>query len=57
MGPFFEDVMVTRLYWEDQIKIREEELIFTYTTGNSSPNRKVDLRKKQIPNRRWRINF
>lgn len=57
LGPFFEDVMVTRLYWEDEIKMREEELVFTYVAGNSSPNRKVDLRGKQIPNRKWRINF
>ena len=57
LTPFFEDVMVTRLYWEDDISIREEELIFTHIPGNSSPNRKLDLRNKEIPNKKWRINF
>ena len=57
LSPFFEDVMVTRLYWEDDIDIREEELIFTYIAGNSNPNRKLDLRNKEIPNKKWRINF
>ena len=54
LSPFFEDVMVTRLYWEKEIPFREEELIFTYIAANSNPNRKLDLRNKEIPKFRWK---
>ena len=52
--PFFEDNMVTRLYWEKEIPFREEQLIFTHIIGNGDPDKRIDLRDKEIPKFRWR---
>jgi hypothetical protein len=54
--PFFRGSMVTELYWEDTIELRQDEAIFSWDAGNSDKERIVDLRGKQIPNsiRKWR---
>ena len=54
--PFFQDSMVTCLYWENAIENRKDEAIFSYEAGNSSPITKIDLRDKKIPQtiKRWR---
>lgn len=46
LSPCFIGSMVTMLYWEDSIEFSQEEAIFEYEQGNSSPTRKIDLRNK-----------
>ena len=53
--PLFKDVMVTRVYWEDTIQLRQDELIFTYVDGNSDPKRVLDLRNKKLPPDKMRL--
>jgi len=47
--PFFRDSMITEIYWEDSIKFRIDEAIFSYTAGNSDPQRVIDIRDREIP--------
>jgi len=53
--PLFKDVMVTRVYWENTIQLRQDELIFTYVAGNSDPKRVLDLRNKELPPDKMRL--
>ena len=53
---FFEDSMVTRLYWEDSIEVSVKDPVFYYVSGNSTPKKVVDLTGKDIPSlRKWRM--
>ena len=47
--PFFRESMVTEIYWENTIELRQDESLFQYVAGNSDPPRIVDLRNKKIP--------
>ena len=53
---FFEDSMVTRLYWEDSIEVSVKDPVFYYVSGNSTPKTIVNLTGKDIPNlKKWRV--
>ena len=47
--PFFRESMVTEMYWENTIELRQDESLFQYIAGNSDAPRIVDLRGKNIP--------
>ena len=47
--PFFRESMVTEIYWESSIELRQEDSYYKYVAGNSDPPRIVDLRNKEIP--------
>ena len=47
--PFFRESMVTEIYWESSIELRQEDSYYKYVSGNSDPPRIVDLRNKEIP--------
>jgi SAM-dependent methyltransferase len=54
--PFFRDSIVTELYWEDSIELRQEDSYYSYTAGNSDAPRVIDLRGRKVPDnlRKWR---
>jgi ubiquinone/menaquinone biosynthesis C-methylase UbiE len=47
--PFFRESMVTEIYWENNIELRQEESYYKYVAGNSDPDRIIDLKGKKVP--------
>jgi len=54
--PFFRESMHTEMYWEDTIKFRVDDALYSWTPGNSDSPKVVDLRNKEIPSniKPWR---
>jgi len=48
LAPFFNDSMVTRLYWESSFRIFMEDPVFSHIQGNSTSKTVIDLRGQDL---------